>query len=105
MKRRPSLFSVAVQTLAVLLAVAYLIPVYMTLNTSLKSPAEINLPTAWQLPSELNWASYVTAWTRFAIHQEQPHLAVAATLISAGMGFNGHVLCKYPFPAPPWCCR
>ncbi|MGB4337098.1 MAG: carbohydrate ABC transporter permease [Bacillota bacterium] len=100
MKRRPSLFSVAVQTLAVLLAVAYLIPVYMTLNTSLKSPAEINLPTAWQLPSELNWASYVTAWTRFAPYiKNSLILAVAATLISAGMGaLNGYVLCKYPFP-------
>ncbi len=100
MKRRPSLFSVAVQTLAVLLAVAYLIPVYMTLNTSLKSPAEINLPTAWQLPSELNWASYVTAWTRFAPYiKNSLILAVAATLISAGMGaLNGYVLCKCPFP-------
>ena len=80
MKRRPSLFSVAVQTLAVLLAVAYLIPVYMTLNTSLKSPAEINLPTAWQLPSELNWASYVTS--RFA-----PYIRTA----SFGGGGHSHI--------------
>lgn len=91
---------IAVQSLVVLLALAYLIPVYMTVVTSLKSPEEINLATAWRLPVEANWSSYAVAWKRFAPHLKNSLvLAIAATLISAGMGaINGYVLCKYPFP-------
>ncbi len=91
---------VFVQTLAVLLAIVYLIPVYMTIVTSLKAPEEINLMTAWTLPSKLNWASYSIAFKQFAPYLKNSFiLAVCATLFSAVMGsLNGYVLCNYKIP-------
>lgn len=91
---------ILVQVLAVLLAIAYLIPVYMTVVTSLKAPEEINLMTAWELPSKPNWESYSTAFKQFAPYLKNSFiLAISATLISAVMGsLNGYVLCKYPIP-------
>ncbi len=91
---------VLVQVLAVLLAIIYLIPVYMTITTSLKSPEDINLMTAWRLPSKLNWESYSIAFKQSAPHLKNSFvLAIVATLLSAIMGsFNGYVLCKYNIP-------
>jgi len=91
---------VLVQVLAVLLAIAYLIPVYMTVVTSLKAPEEISFMTAWELPSVPNWESYSVAFKQFAPYLKNSFiLAIAATLISAAMGsLNGYVLCKYPIP-------
>ena len=91
---------VLVQILAVLLAIAYLIPVYMTVVTSLKAPEEINFMTAWELPSVANWDSYSIALRQFAPHLKNSLiLGISATLISAIMGsLNGYVLSKYPIP-------
>ena len=61
------------QVLAALLAAAYLIPVYMTLVTSLKSPQEINLMTAWQPPSQVNWRATALPLSSSPVYQEQPH--------------------------------
>ncbi|HBK59174.1 MAG TPA: ABC transporter permease, partial [Firmicutes bacterium] len=89
-----------VHALAVLLAVAYLIPVYMTIITSLKAPAEISHFSAWSVPHTPNWESYSIAFRKFAPYLKNSFiLAIAATLLSAAMGaVNGYVLSKYPFP-------
>jgi glucose/mannose transport system permease protein len=42
----------------VLLAIAYLMPVYLTLITSLKFPGDISLPQSWQLPPQVNYSSF-----------------------------------------------
>ena len=91
---------VLAQILAVLLAMVYLVPIYMTLITSLKAPAEINVMTAWALPSKAHWASYGVAWERFAPNLQNSFvLAISATLLSAIMGsLNGFVLSKYRIP-------
>ena len=91
---------ILVQILAILLAAAYLIPVYMTLVTSLKAPQEINLMTAWQPPTKVNWQSYSTAFSQFAPYIKNSFiLALCATALSAAMGsLNGYVLSKYPLP-------
>lgn len=88
------------QILAVLLAVAYLIPIYMTIITSLKAPAEISFMKAWALPSAVSWEGYLVALERFAPSLRNSFvLAISATLISAAMGsLNGYVLSKYPLP-------
>ncbi len=88
------------QILAVLLAVAYLIPIYMTLVTSLKDPAEISFSTSWALPSKVNWEGYAIAWERFAPNLKNSFiLGISATLLSAIMGsLNGYVLSKYRLP-------
>ncbi|HBN96311.1 MAG TPA: ABC transporter permease [Firmicutes bacterium] len=99
MKSR-GILGVSAQILATLLAIVYLVPIYMTVVTSLKAPGEISLVSAWELPSSINWAGYVVAWERFAPNLRNSFvLAIGATLISAIMGsLNGYVLSKYRFP-------
>ncbi|MGE5571669.1 MAG: carbohydrate ABC transporter permease [Bacteroidota bacterium] len=89
-----------IQALVILLAVVYLIPVYLTIITSLKAPADINLMTAWKPPARPYWASYATAFAKFAPSlKNSVVLAVSATLLSAALGsINGYVLCKWKFP-------
>ena len=75
---------VFVQALALLLALVYLIPVYMTIVTSLKSPEEISHLKAWALPASANWSSYSTAFRKFAPYLKNSFvLAAVATLLSA----------------------
>ncbi|HEY8496760.1 MAG TPA: hypothetical protein VIK98_07020, partial [Limnochordales bacterium] len=71
----------------VLLAAAYLLPLYMTIATSLKAPADIRLDTVWEFPRELSWESYAVAWERFAPQLRNSFiLAVSATILSTVMG-------------------
>ncbi|REJ35676.1 MAG: ABC transporter permease [Bacillota bacterium] len=83
----------------VLLAAAYLLPLYMTIATSLKAPADIRLDTVWEFPRELSWESYAVAWERFAPQLRNSFiLAVSATILSTVMGsMNGYVLSKWRF--------
>ncbi len=82
-----------------LLAAAYLLPLYMTIATSLKAPADIRLDTAWEFPRALYWESYAVAWERFSPQLKNSFvLALAATLLSTVMGsMNGYVLSKWRF--------
>ncbi|HEY8424942.1 MAG TPA: carbohydrate ABC transporter permease [Limnochordales bacterium] len=83
----------------VLLAAIYLVPVYLTVVTSLKAPAEINLATAWAPPSRPHWQSYAIAWEQFAPKLRNSFvLAITATVLSAALGsLNGYVLSKWSF--------
>ena len=83
----------------VLLALAFLMPAYMVIITSFKSPDQINLNTAWNLPRPWFWQSFVDAWEAFA-----PNLAnslsivIPSTIISSLLGsLNGYVLSKWKF--------
>ncbi|MCL4514200.1 MAG: carbohydrate ABC transporter permease [Firmicutes bacterium] len=98
--RRTDWTRLFVQALVVLLAIVYLIPLYMTVVTSLKAPAEINLLTAWKLPSHPYWEGYATAWRQFSPTLKNSFiLAVVATLLSAVLGaLNGYVLSKWEIP-------
>lgn len=84
----------------VIAALFFLLPLYMMLVTALKSPAEINLNTAWALPSHWKWGSFAQAWTAFAPKlQNSLFLTAIATILSAMMGsLNGYVLAKWKFP-------
>ena len=82
-----------------LLALFYLMPVYMAGVTALKFPQHINLPTAWEWPTEVNWASFSEAYEKL-----KPNLAnsiiltIAATLLSTLLGsLNGYVFSKWSF--------
>ena len=83
----------------VFLAFIYLMPIYMTVITALKSPAEINLPTAWQPPSSLNWGSFSEAYAKLKPNfMNSIILAVTATLLSSILGsLNGYVFAKWRF--------
>jgi glucose/mannose transport system permease protein len=87
--------------------VLYLIPVYILLVTSLKSFAEVNLATMWELPSSLNIDSFRSAWSGnpsqginglSANFKNSVYLAIPATIISAMLGsINGYILTKWKF--------
>ncbi|MGE5554377.1 MAG: carbohydrate ABC transporter permease [Betaproteobacteria bacterium] len=86
--------------LVVFFALLYLVPVYLTVITSLKAPSEINLLTAWRLPSRPFWESYAIAWRKFAPSLKNSFvLAISATLLSAALGsINGYALSKWDIP-------
>jgi len=86
-------------TALIVVSIVYLTPIYMTVITALKDPSEINLDTAWQVPSRLNWGSFSRAYAKLAPNiVNSVILAVTATLISSVLGsLNGYVFSKWRF--------
>jgi glucose/mannose transport system permease protein len=84
-----------------LLALIYLTPIYMTLVTSLKPPAEIKLSTAWRPPSRPYLQSFAEAFAKLGGNfTNSLTLAISATILSAVIGsLNGYVFSKWSFPA------
>jgi glucose/mannose transport system permease protein len=93
--RRASIYGV----LAVI-TVMFLIPVYLVLATSLKSPTELNLLQVWNPPRTLYLDAYSEAFvTLWPYIRNSLLLTIPATLISAMLGsINGYVLSKWRFP-------
>lgn len=91
--------------LLVLLALYYLMPVYVLLITGLKSFQEISLPRMWDLPQGFHLDSFTRAWFGDASTKgladnfiNSLKLAIPATLISAMLGsMNGYILSKWKF--------
>ena len=83
----------------ILLAIIYLIPGYMVIVTSLKSPEQISMNTVWSPPQTWNWYSFVEAWEAFAPSLlNSLSLVIPATVLSAILGsLNGYVLSKWKF--------
>jgi len=83
----------------VLAAAAYLVPMYMTVITSLKDPADINLITAWSPPARMYWKSFSDAFELLgAKFYNSVILSVSATALSALIGsLNGYVFSKNKF--------
>jgi len=100
MRPRISLATLALYGILVLMAIAYLLPAYLTVITALKLPGDISLPTSWELPPEVNYGSF-----REAFQLLRPNivnsliLTVVATFISTVLGsLNGYVFSKWKFP-------
>ncbi len=83
-----------------LFSLLYLMPIYMTVITALKHPANISLTTAWQLPGDINWGSFAEAYAELGPNfMNSVYLAVSATIISAIVGsINGYVFSKWELP-------
>jgi glucose/mannose transport system permease protein len=97
---------VLIYAILILLAMFYLMPVYVLVVTGMKSFAEVSLSRMWDLPSGLRFDSFVRAWVgNPGIFQglsqnfmNSIYLTVPATLISAMLGsINGYVLSKWKF--------
>jgi glucose/mannose transport system permease protein len=88
-----------IYTLLVLFVAIFLVPLWMAFITSLKSPAQIDLSTAWDLPDPWFFESYAEAWNEFAPNLKNSFsLVIPATLLSSLMGsLNGYVLSKWKF--------
>jgi len=90
-----------------LAAVFYLLPVYVLFITGMKSFQEVSIARMWDLPSGLDFGSYLKAW--FGKPSEgvrglsenflnSVYLALPATILSSVLGsLNGYVLAKWKF--------
>ena len=83
----------------IIVAAIYLTPIYMTVITALKDPADINLDTAWQIPKHFNWGSFSQAYAKLRPNfMNSIILAVTATILSSMLGsLNGYVFSKWSF--------
>ncbi|TMC39190.1 MAG: carbohydrate ABC transporter permease [Chloroflexi bacterium] len=88
-------------TYALLLVVAvfYLLPIYVIVATALKSFIEVSHTTPWQLPTAPSLASFTDALSTLSPSFINSILLVApATILSALLGsLNGYVLSKWRF--------
>ena len=100
MKTRVSHATIALYGSLVILALAYQMPDYLTLNTSHKFPGDIRLPQSWQLPPEVNYASFAEAFALLKPNIVNSFvLTISATLLSTVLGsLNGYVFSKWKFP-------
>jgi len=82
--------------LLVVLALGYLLPVYVLVNNGLKSFQEVSLSRMWELPGRLSLDSFAKAYRRLAPNlRNSLLLVVPATIGAAVLGsVNGYVLAK-----------
>jgi glucose/mannose transport system permease protein len=82
-----------------LLSLVFLMPAYMVIITSLKSPDQINMNTVWSLPNPWYWESFAEAWEAFAPNLVNSlSMVIPSTIISSLLGsLNGYVLSKWKF--------
>ncbi len=100
MKGKISPGSVALYGLLIVLAVAYLLPAYLTVVTALKFPGDISLPRSWELPAVANYASFSEALGLLKNNiVNSVILTLSATALSTILGsLNGYVFSKWKFP-------
>lgn len=98
-RRRQNLTRFLVYFVLSSIAVAFLVPIYLVIVTSLKSVDQIDMRTVWSLPERWHFASYAEAWEAFAPNLINSFsLVIPATIVSAMMGsLNGYVFAKWRF--------
>ena len=99
-RSRVSLATLGLYATLILLAAAYLLPLYLTLITSLKFPGDISLPQSWQLPPAVNYGSFSDAFALLKPNiVNSLILTISATFFSTMLGsLNGYVFSKWKFP-------
>ena len=82
-----------------MMALFYLVPMFVMLNTGFKSFAEISLATMWKLPASLSIENFVAAWDALSPNLWNSVIIVvpAATISSLLGSINGFVLSKWKF--------
>lgn len=90
---------VLIYTVLIVLALIYLLPVYMVLITAFKPPEQINLASVWVPPSIIDFAGFTEALQTFLPNfTNSLFLVFPATILSAMLGsMNGYVLSKWKF--------
>jgi glucose/mannose transport system permease protein len=102
-RRRPRWW---LYTIMIVLALFYLLPVYLLLITSLKSFDQVSLSRMWDWPTSFSFESFSRAWNGGegviglkSSFWNSIRLVVPATVISCLLGsLNGYVLSKWKFP-------
>jgi len=83
----------------VLLAIFYLIPIYIMLITGFKTGDEISLKTMWNLPRTLGLDNYFKAFEQLSPNLLNSFkLVIPSSILSSILGsLNGYVLAKWKF--------
>jgi len=84
----------------VLMALFYLVPMFVMLNTGLKPFEEVNLKTMWNLPTKISADNFIAAYEALAPNLwNSVRMVVPAAILSSILGsLNGFVLAKWKFP-------
>lgn len=84
----------------ILIAIFYLLPMYVMLVTGFKSFAEVDLKTMWSLPQGIAFDNYIEAYSKLSPYLWNSFIMVIpAALISSIIGsINGYVFAKWKFP-------
>ena len=84
----------------ILMAIFYILPLYVMLVTGFKSFAEIDLKTMWNLPQGIAFDNYIEAFSKLKPFLVNSFLMVIpAALISSFIGsINGFIFAKWKFP-------
>ena len=84
----------------ILMAIFYLIPMYVMLATGFKGFDEVSLKTMWAPPTSLQLDNFREAYTKLAPYLWNSfNMVVPAAIISSILGsLNGFVLAKWKFP-------
>lgn len=100
-RSRPRISARRIVAYAVLILVAlfYIMPLYVMIITGFKDAANVSTATMWKLPSSLGAGGYREAWDRLSPNLGQSiKLVVPATILSAVIGsFNGYLFSKWQF--------
>ena len=82
-----------------LMAVFYLIPMYVMLATGFKSFEEVSLKTMWNLPSGIHFDNYIEAYNKLAPYLWNSfNMVIPAAILSSILGsVNGFVLARWKF--------
>jgi len=82
-----------------MMALFYLLPMFVMLNTGFKSFEEVSLATMWQLPSSLSLDNFRAAWEVLQPNMiNSLKIVIPAATISSILGsINGYVLSKWKF--------
>jgi len=83
----------------VLMAIFYLIPMYVMLLTGFKGFDEVNLKTMWDLPTGIEFVNFVEAFKALSPNLFNSfNMVIPAAVISSILGsINGYVLAKWKF--------
>ncbi len=83
-----------------MMALFYLLPMFVMLNTGFKSFEEVSLATMWELPSSLSLDNFTAAWEILSpnVWNSLKIVIPAATISSILGSINGYVLSKWKFP-------
>ncbi len=99
MSSRANIGRIALYAVLAVMTIIYITPIYMTVTTALKSPADIHLETAWNPPRYPYWNSFIDAFSRMSPNLlNSLILTISGTILSALLGsINGYVLSKWRF--------
>ncbi len=83
-----------------IMAVFYLIPMYVMLATGFKGFDEVSLRTMWDLPTGIRFDNFIAAFEKLAPSMWNSfNMVIPAAIISSILGsLNGFVLAKWKFP-------